>query len=106
MSGVAWLVAGQRWDALPSFFFQTLIFLLVSTSILYQYLDKFSKPDFFIQFYLLTIAVKILAYGAYNLVMIMDDRPGAPQNVVWFIMLYFLFTALEILFLYQKKMKH
>jgi hypothetical protein len=94
----------QQWiQGLPSFFFETLIFLLVSTSILYIYLYKFDKPDFFIQLYLLTMAVKFLAYGAYNFVMILEDKIGAVQNVIWFMLLYLTFTALEILFLFWKK---
>ncbi|HKZ36295.1 MAG TPA: hypothetical protein VJ184_01500 [Chryseolinea sp.] len=101
---LTWLFLDQQWiKGLPSFFFETLIFLLVSTSILYIYLYKFDKPDFFIQLYLLTMAVKFLAYGAYNFVMILEDKIGAVQNVIWFMLLYLTFTALEILFLFRKK---
>jgi hypothetical protein len=49
------------------------------------------------------MAVKFLAYGAYNFVMILEDKIGAVQNVIWFMLLYLTFTALEILFLFRKK---
>ncbi len=89
--------------ALPSFFFQTtILFYCLVRGLLYIYLYRFNKPDFFIQLYLLTMAVKLLAYGAYNFFMIMEDRQGAANNVVWFMILYFIFTGLEIAFLYQK----
>jgi len=93
----------QQWiSELPSYFFQTVIFLLFGTSLLYLYLYKFNKPDFFVQFYLLTMGVKLIAYGAYNFVVIMQDKKGATQNVVWFITLYIIFTVLEVGFLHRK----
>ncbi|HEX6225651.1 MAG TPA: hypothetical protein VFZ52_14640 [Chryseolinea sp.] len=103
MIAAVWLMADGGWiPEIPSFFFQTAGFLLFGTGLLYIYLYKFDKPDFFIQLYLLTMAVKLLAYGAYNFFMIMEDRTGAVYNVTWFMALYFIFTALEIGFLYQK----
>ena len=98
-----WVMVTQQWiKALPSFYFQTMIFLLFGTGLLYIYLHRFNRPDFFVQLYLLTMAVKLLAYGAYNFFMIMEDEPGAVHNVVWFMLLYFVFTGVEIGFLYQK----
>ena len=103
LSTVAWVSADSRWiAALPSFFFQTTAFLLFGTGLLFIYLFRFNKPDFFIQLYLATMALKLLGYGAYNFFMIIEDRPGATNNVVWFMTLYFVFTGLEIAFLYQK----
>ena len=99
----SWVAIGQQWvETLPSFYFQTLIFLLFGTGLLYVYLFKFDRPGFFVQLYLLTMAVKLLAYGAYNFFMIAEDQRGAAHNVVWFMLLYFIFTALEIGFLHQK----
>ena len=96
-------MVNQQWiNSLPSFFYQTLIFLVFGTSLLFVYLYKFDKQGPFVQLYLLTMAVKLLAYGAYNFFMIMEDKIGARQNVVWFMALYFVFTALEIGFLYRK----
>jgi hypothetical protein len=101
--GASWVALDQQWiEALPSFYFQTLILLLFGTGLLYIYLFKFDRPDFFVQLYLLTMTVKLLAYGAYNFFMILEDKANAAANVVWFMLLYFVFTALEIGFLYQK----
>jgi len=103
LSTVAWVSADSHWiTALPSFFIQTTIFLLFGTGLLYIYLYRFNKPDFFIHLYLATMALKLLAYGGYNFFMIIEDRDGAVRNVVWFMTLYFIFTVLEIAFLYQK----
>ncbi len=98
-----WLAQSQSWiHGLPSFFYQTLIFLAFATITIFSYLYNSKKPDFFVQLYLLTMAVKFLAYGAYNLFMIIEDRDGASLNVVFFMILYIVFTVLEIAFLYRR----
>lgn len=103
VGGFTWGAYALQWiDQFPSFFYQTLIFLVFSTTTIFAYLHKINKPDFFVQLYLLTMAVKLLAYGAYNLVMIVKDNAGASVNVVFFMMLYVIFTVLEIAFLYRK----
>lgn len=89
-------------EELPSFFYQTLILLVFATITIFAYLYKVDKPDFFVQLYLLTMAIKLLAFGAYNLFMILEDKAGAPANVVFFMLLYIVFTVLEITFLYRK----
>ena len=100
---LAFLAYKQLWiERLPSFFYETLIFLVFSTTTIFAYLYKVDKPDFFVQLYLLTMAVKLLAYGAYNLFMIIEDRRGASVNVIFFLLLYTVFTGLEIAFLYRK----
>ncbi|MDH4090179.1 MAG: hypothetical protein OEV74_00550 [Cyclobacteriaceae bacterium] len=103
VGGLTWGAYALQWiDQFPSFFYQTLIFLVFSTTTIFAYLHKINKPDFFVQLYLLTMAVKLLAYGAYNLIMIIKDNVGASVNVVFFMMLYVIFTVLEIAFLYRK----
>jgi len=108
--GAALLIAGLSLLAyhynlvsrLPSFFFQSLILLVLTTAVIYRALDKASVA-IFIQLYLVTIALKILAYGAYIFAMAYKDKAGALQNVVFFLVVYFTFTTLEIVFLYRKK---
>ena len=103
LAGVVLLALEQQWmAALPSFFYQTLIFLLFSTILLYAYLYRAEKPGFFVQLYLLTMVVKLAAYLAYNLFVVLEDRAGATLNVVFFLGVYVVFTTLEIAFLYRK----
>lgn len=89
----------------PSFFYQTLVFLVFGTALIYRYLYKLDKPDIFVQLYLLTMMVKFLAYGAYMLFVILEDQPSAAPNVAFFMIVYFIFTILEIVFLYRKIMR-
>lgn len=103
MMAVAYGSVGQPWlNELPSYFFQTLILLLFGTGLLYIYLYRFNRQDLFVHIYLLSMVVKLLAYGAYNFFMIIDDEAGAVSNVSWFMLLYLIFTLLEIVFLYKK----
>ena len=103
MMAVAYGSVGQPWlNELPSYFFQTLILLLFGTGLLYIYLYRFNRQDLFVHIYLLSMVVKLLAYGAYNFFMIIDDEAGAVSNVSSFMLLNLIFTLLEIVFLYKK----
>jgi hypothetical protein len=88
----------------PSALFQIVIFLTISTGGLFIYLlqTKRERPGYFVQFYLLTMAVKLTAYAGFMIFVIMRDREGARLNVITFLIVYLLFTALEIAFLYRK----
>lgn len=106
------LAAGALWGILealinyggfsrPSYSFEILALLYSATLIIYYYLYRVSENTF-VQLYLLTMAVKILAYASFALLMVMNDKPGAVSNVVFFLLAYLLFTALEIGFLYRR----
>ena len=101
LSIVAVRLAGFGW---PSFFFESLILLGVSTAGLYLYLIKVRNrsPEFFVQLYLLTIALKLLAFGSYMGIVVWMDRDGAVQNVVSFLAMYMVFTAMEVVFLWTR----
>ena len=101
--GLSWLAYELAWiSKLPSFFHQTLIFLTFGTGMMFRYLYRINKPDAFVQFYLLMMVLKILAFGAYAFFIVLKDRAGATYNIVFFMLCYFIFTALEIAFLFQK----
>lgn len=89
-------------DALPSFFYQTILFLAFTTFVVFGYLYKADKPGFFVQLYLLTMVVKFIAYGVFNLIVIREDPTGAVNNVAFFMLIYLVFTTLEVGFLYRK----
>jgi hypothetical protein len=88
--------------AAPSYYLQSLILLSLFTVVIYRYLDRLKNPGLFVQIYLLSMAVKLVAYGAYVILMILDDKAGANKNVLFFLVLYVIFTALEVGFLYRK----
>ena len=101
--GIAiWAVNQAYLEHLPTFFYQSLSFLGLSTAIIYRYLYRVDKPDFFVQLYLLMMTVKLLAYACYGYFMIVTDTSGASVNVAFFLVVYFLFTGMEVAFLFRK----
>jgi len=89
---------------LPSFFYQTMALVTLGTAGFYFYLADIKKqrPAYFVQVYMATLFAKILGYGAYVLFMVLDDPAQAPENALVFMVTYFIFTGLEIGFLYLK----
>jgi hypothetical protein len=102
IGGCTWFGSHSGYFRQPSFLLPTLVFLLFSTGLLFVYLYKANKPIFFTQLYLLTMVIKLVAYLGFILVIIMKDRAGALSNVVFFMTVYFIFTVLEIGFLFHK----
>jgi hypothetical protein len=86
----------------PSFFYTSLAFGAFVTVVIYAYLVGVRKADFFIQLYLLLMVVKIVAALGYSTLMVLKDKPGAKINVVFFLLIYVGFTALEVVFLYRQ----
>ena len=87
-------------DKVPSFFVPTLILVAFVTVVIYGYLSRLKSPDSFTQFYLLLMVVKVFAFLAYNIIIVLKSRENAAYNVIFFLITYFLFTGLEIAFLY------
>lgn len=87
----------------PSHASQILLFVFITTSVLFFYLvrSKTNRPESFVPFYLLTIAIKLVAYAGFMIFVILKNRGGAAANVVFFMIVYFLFTLVEVAFLYR-----
>jgi hypothetical protein len=94
--------SAQGYFVKPSFFLTTLLLLFLVTTIIFLYLYNAKKPQFFLQLYLFTMLMKLVLYCVYNFIMVTRHPKGAMGNVVFFMATYFVFTALEIVFLYRK----
>lgn len=86
----------------PSLTVEILIFLLIGTLIIFRYLNRISSPELFVRMYLFMMALKLLAFGAFVVTIILLDKAGAKGNIAFFIITYLIFTGLEVGFLYQK----
>jgi len=95
MCNLSWL--GHQ----PSFLYQTLFFLAITTAIIYRYLSRIRKPDQFVQLFLLMTVIKLIAFLGYNVLMVVKDKPGAKYNVLFFLLAYFAYTLFEIVSLYR-----
>jgi hypothetical protein len=104
VTGVILAVGFWGLETLPTYFYRTLIFLFVSTAGLYRFLlkTKQERSDYFVQLYLLTLAIKLMAYGVYMFIVIRSQPDQAVPNAVFFMAVYFIFTAIEISFLYRQ----
>ena len=89
----------------PSYFFQTLTLLYLGTAGIYFYLVdvKASAPRQFVQLYMVTLFAKLIAYGGYVLFMVWHHPAEAAENALVFMIIYLLFTAIEVIFLYRAK---
>ena len=90
-----------RWVPLPTFFIETLFLLSLSTLLIVVYLLR-SNSAYFSQLYLLTVVVKLIALVGFVFWMLYDDYPNAIPNIVFFLICYVVFTAAEVIFLYEK----
>ncbi|HEU5289497.1 MAG TPA: hypothetical protein VFU05_02565 [Cyclobacteriaceae bacterium] len=99
------ILAVGQWglETRPEYFYRTLVFLFIGTAGLYRFLlrTKQQRPDFFVQFYLATMVVKLIAYGAYLFIMVTSKTENVVADVAVFMVVYFIFTAIEIGFLYR-----
>jgi hypothetical protein len=101
IGGVHWLHKMAWIDRIPTFVFQSVIFLAFSTGIIYRYLYNLSKPSEFVQLYLLLMVVKLIAFLGYNIFMVLKAKEEAKYNVLFFLAAYFAFTFMEIVFLHR-----
>ena len=90
-------------DTLPLFFYQTVGLLFIATVGLYKLLIdmKRDRPDLFVHLYLATLGIKLIAYAAYLVFMVKRQPEMSVENVVFFMIGYVIFTALETVFLYR-----
>lgn len=62
---------------------------------------KRDKPELFVYMYLGTLGIKLIAYAVYLVFMVKRQPETAVENVVFFMIGYVIFTALETVFLYR-----
>ena len=87
---------------LPSFLYPSTWLMAFVTTIIFLYLYRAGKEAHFVQLYLLSMVVKLIACLAFVLMMVLEDRQGAMTNATYFLIIYVIFTAAEIGFLHRK----
>lgn len=100
--GVTVVGAGQGYFERPSFLYGTIAVLYIVTGAIFAFLSRLDKPESFLQLYLLTMVAKLIIFFLFNLIMVFADEGLALENVVFFMVTYFVFTAIEVAFLYGK----
>ena len=101
--GAYYLAEYISWiNALPSFFKEIVIFTVLTTIVIYGYLNRFVNTSYFVQMFLLSMIIKMIASLAFITLIVFEDQAGVGPNVALFLLLYMLLTALEIVFLYPQ----
>ncbi len=90
---ISWLEA--------SFLIPILIFLFVSTWLVFVFMNRKANPETFIKNYLLSIVLKLLAGGVFIAIIIFVDKAFANSNAILFMTGYLILTGLEVGFLFN-----
>ena len=104
---ITWTGSQQGWWAIPTSWIEILVFILFLSLVIYYKLDnlKARQPEVFTQFYLLSIALKMVGSLALIFFIVWDDPTSAVGNVVIFIISYLTLTFLEVFFLLRRSAK-
>lgn len=87
--------------SVPSFGWLILLYVSLSTVLVYYLLYRQATGPVFTQSYLLSIVLKMITGCIFILLIIWADRKGASSNALLFIVAYLAYTALEVGFLYH-----
>ena len=92
------------WFSPPSFSNVIIVFFGLSTVGLYRFVvNRLGlRPQDFVRTYLAATILRILFFGGFAFVVMRLDRPEARHNALFFLVCYFLFTALEVLILFRQ----
>jgi hypothetical protein len=104
MALITFIGSQQAWWALPSYWVEILTFITFMTLVVYYNLNKLShkQPEAFTQFYLLSIALKMVAGLTLISMIVGSDTSAAIGNVTLFIVSYLILTFLEVYYLLGK----
>jgi len=75
------------------------VFMLGLTALVFRIVSAINDRQRFTQVYLATIVIKILAVCSFAAVLIVLDRDHARSNIVFLLVLYAVYTAIEVTFL-------
>jgi len=87
----------------PSFLFQTSCFLVFTTVITYLYLQRATHADDFVRLYLAMVVLKLMMGLGYAVLIVTRDQDDAKANVLYFLVVYLVLTAIEVTFLYRQR---
>lgn len=92
------------WWPLPEFWLEILLFIFLVTLVIGYNLMRLriKQPGIFVPFYLLSIALKMVAGLALIFFLVLDSPSEAAESAALFLLSYILFTAVEVLFLVRK----
>jgi hypothetical protein len=99
-----WLGSVQGWWSLPLFWKEIILFMFLITLIIGYKLVQMRRrqAETFVQFYLLSITVKMVAGLTFVFFIVWKNPESARGSAALFILSYLLFTLAEVGFLMRK----
>lgn len=100
--------AQWNWIPLPGFRYIIVGYLFAVTASLGVFLLKRIKrpAENFVVAYLGTLVLRLFLFVGFVIVIVFLDRSGASANGAYFMVCYFLFTALEVGYLFRQTQLH
>jgi hypothetical protein len=107
MALITWMGAQEGWWIMPTAVMEILVFVLFITVVIYYNLNKLRarQPEAFTQFYLLSIALKMVGGLTLIFLIVWDEPAAAMGNITLFIVSYLILTFLEVFFLLSRPAK-
>lgn len=100
-------LAGQQWMgwAMPELWMEIIVFNAFITGFIGYRLArvKAKQPQVFVQFYLLSIIIKMVAALAFLFVIVYRRPDTIKENAILFLTAYLTFTFVEVVFLVNRK---
>ncbi len=101
---ITWAGSAQGWWALPLFWREIIFFVFFITAVIgYNLIKLRQKQLAFVQFYLLSITLKLVAGLAFIFFIVWKTPVEAKGSAALFIVAYLTFTLLEVGFLIKKE---
>jgi hypothetical protein len=101
---IPFIAQAQGWiQSAPSFSIEIVLVLALLTLVLFFNLQNIQKanPQKFIQSYILSITLKMAVGCALILAIIFINQESSMSNALLFLSTYFIFTGIEIFFLWK-----
>ncbi|MBX2914101.1 MAG: hypothetical protein KF856_02395 [Cyclobacteriaceae bacterium] len=101
LAALVWIGNVQSWWPLPHLWIQVLVFLFMANLIVGLNLVRIrqKQPQAFALFYILSIAVKMVAGLAFIFFLVWDNPVQAATTAALFLIAYILFTVAEVVYL-------
>lgn len=101
MTGIRWVAAPLGWP-IPGAYLPVLLVNIGFGGIVYRILAPLADPRTFTTLYLGSLVLKLLVHSGLMVAIGLNDPSGQVPNAVFLLIVYVLFTVLEIGFLYPK----
>ena len=96
------LGVNNLWFLMPTLSTEIILINVLVTSGIYAWLFRTTDPRLFVNFYLLSIVIKLIFFSFFLLMIRLINPQNLTANAVLILGCYFIFTILEVLVLFLR----